>query len=286
MCLRCLPCISSTPLISAQLWWTVSGIWNWTAAMSGISLAEQDSKWRGIYTQGGNPQLSPCLLGRQLWGEFLRQFQESFWRDWPFPSVIISSLTHHLLGFLPVLCHFCLSLISASRYHLEIKLLALSFLFQSLLLKKTQTKIPWQALWMEGRKERRKGGMEGRQKKEGERERKERRKEDSWYYNERREGCWRWMNDPFFDEGRRWMNDHLLWWKKTLSPQYPFVMKVHSFLCVFHPVGLTHYLGNIEPKSNVDVTNNKLPSKEHFHLLGTLFISCHLIFTNSLWLRH
>lgn len=39
-------------------------------------------------------------------------------------------------------------------------------------------------------------------------------------------------------------------------------MKVRSFLCVFHPVGLTDYLGNTEPKSNVDVTkNNSYPRR-------------------------
>ena len=222
----CLPCLSSTPLISAQLWWTVPGIWNWAGAVSGIGLAEQDGKWRGIYTQGGNPQLSPCLLGRQLWGVFLRQFQESFWRDWgPFPSVIITSLKHHLLGFLPVLCHFCLSLISASRYHLEVKLLALSFLFQSLLLKELKLRYHGRLYeWKEGRKERREEWREDKRKREREKDRKE-----VWWCNERREGCWRWMNDPLFDEGRSgWTTTcfderrpcHLsihLWWKSIAS---------------------------------------------------------------------
>ena len=222
--------------------------------MSGISLAEQDSKWRGIYTQGGNPQLSPCLLGRQLWGEFLRQFQESFWRDWrPFPSVIISSLTHPLLGFLPVLCHFCLSLISASRYHLEIKLLALSFLFQSVLLKKPKLRYHGMHYeWKEGRK----GGMEGRQKKEREREkeRKEGRKIDGIIMRGEKGAGGGWMTPSLMKEGGGWTITcfderrpcHLsihLWWKS-----------IASYVCSTLLAWLQ--LGNTEPKSNVDVTNN------------------------------
>ena len=60
---------------------------------------------------------------------------------------------------------------------MEIKLLALSFLFQSVLLKKPKLRYHGMHYeWKEGRK----GGMEGRQKKEREREkeRKEGRKID------------------------------------------------------------------------------------------------------------
>ena len=92
---------------------------------------------------------------------------------------MISSLTHHLLGFLPVLCHCCLSLISASRSHLEIKLLAISFLFQSLLLKKPKLRYHGrQYEWKEGRREGKEGWREDERNREREKERKAGRKID------------------------------------------------------------------------------------------------------------
>lgn len=61
-------------------------------------------KARGVYTQGVNPQLSPCPPERQLWGLLLYHSKKvPGGTEAPFASVIMSSLTRRFLAVPPAL---------------------------------------------------------------------------------------------------------------------------------------------------------------------------------------
>lgn len=111
-------------------------------------------KARGVYTQGVNPQLSPCPPERQLWGLLLYHFQESSWRDrGPFRLCDHELIDAPFPGCSPC-SHVCFSPCPLTRYHLANKLLALSFLPSLCLEEPTQdTKAGRNYEWKAGRKE-------------------------------------------------------------------------------------------------------------------------------------
>lgn len=106
-CLCCLSHISSAYLISVQPVGTVprtrpASLIKWTLIASGRPCRGATRKWREIYTQECNPQLSPCPWGRQLGCDFLPFLRDTLEGLSPlFPSVVMSLLTHLLLGFVP-----------------------------------------------------------------------------------------------------------------------------------------------------------------------------------------